>query len=90
MLYVSLCLIALLAVLVVAFANILHAQSRAHARREDLLLNQLLHAVDKPWLPPPVSYDDQALQFEIERQALAARAEYPDRSDWTTQPEQEP
>lgn len=42
-----------LGVAVVAFASLLRGQQRAHARREDLLLNQLLHATGKPWQPAP-------------------------------------
>lgn len=44
----------LVLVLVVSFgAGLIRSQQRAHARREDLLLNQLLNAVGKPWLPAP-------------------------------------
>ena len=39
-----------------AFSAILARQSRAHARREDLLLNQLLHAVGKPWQEAPAEH----------------------------------
>lgn len=48
--------VALAAVLVVAigsFGQLLRWQQRAHARREDLLLNQLLNLAGKPWLPAP-------------------------------------
>jgi hypothetical protein len=35
------------------FTSLLRAKERAAARREDLLLNQLLHAVGRPWQPAP-------------------------------------
>ena len=50
---IELALIGLALVQALAFAGILARQSRAHARREDLLISQLLHAVDKPWQPAP-------------------------------------
>ena len=53
MIYVASALIALLALTVTGFAGVLRGQQRAYARREDLILNQLLHAVGKPWLPAP-------------------------------------
>jgi hypothetical protein len=42
-----------LVAIVVAFAGILARSQRAHARREDLLINQLLHAAGKTWQPAP-------------------------------------
>jgi hypothetical protein len=38
---------------VAAFTGVIARMQRAHARREDLLINQLLHAVQRPWLPAP-------------------------------------
>lgn len=39
---------------IVALAfRFLRGQERAHARREDLILNQLLNSVGKPWQPAP-------------------------------------
>lgn len=35
-------------------ARLLVSQQRAHTRREDLLVNQLLHATSHTWEPPPV------------------------------------
>lgn len=58
MTYVALALVGLLVVTVVGFANLLRAQQRAHTRERDLLLNQLLNTVGKPWLPAPA--DDRA------------------------------
>lgn len=53
MTYLALAELGVLLVTISAFAGLLRAQQRAHARREDLLLNQLLHAVGKPWQPAP-------------------------------------
>lgn len=50
---VALALVAVLAVTVVAFVGLLRSERRAHARERDLLLNQLLHAIGKPWQPAP-------------------------------------
>lgn len=48
------------AVTAVAFASVLAqvlrnhaAEKRSHARREDALLDRLLHATGKTWTPPP-------------------------------------
>jgi hypothetical protein len=38
---------------VTALCRMLASQQRAHARREDLLLNQLLAATGRPWQLPP-------------------------------------
>lgn len=53
---IALALVVLAIVQALAFAGIVARQSRAHARREDLLLNQLLHAVGKPWQEAPASH----------------------------------
>lgn len=53
MLYVALAQAAAIAVVAVTFAALLRSRDRAHARKEDLLLNQLLHAIDKPWQEAP-------------------------------------
>lgn len=81
MVYVCLALVAVLAATVVAFTGLLRSQSRAHARREELILNKLLHAVGTPWQPAPAdlrptSNGDAELASAHER--------------WTTNPEQEP
>ncbi len=76
---VALALVVCLAATVICGAGLVRSQSRAHARREDLLLNQLLHAVGKPWTPAPA-------------EAPAAPAETPDRLpvEWTSSPEHFP
>lgn len=38
---------------VYALARLIASQARQHARERDLLTNQLLHAVNKPWAPAP-------------------------------------
>jgi hypothetical protein len=51
--FVCLALVGLLAITITAFTGLLRSRERAHARREDLILNQLLHAVGRPWTPAP-------------------------------------
>jgi hypothetical protein len=38
-----------------SLTGLVRSLQRAHARREDLLLNQLLHVAGRPWLPAPAS-----------------------------------
>lgn len=73
---IALALAVVLVVLIVAFAQLLRAQQRANARREDLLLNQLLlHAVGKPWQAAPAN----------------ERTPEPEPGErWTSSPEQYP
>lgn len=68
-------LAASLIICVVCFAQLLRAQQRAHARREDLILNQLLHATGHTWQPPPAE-ERPAPEQDVER--------------WTFSPEQYP
>lgn len=63
------------AVLCIVFARLLGSQQRAHARREDLLTNQLLHAAGRAWMPAPADAQSEATV---------------DRSAWVTSPEQQP
>ncbi len=65
MLYVALALAAVLAVTVLAFAGLLRSQSRGHARREDLLVNQLCALAGRPWSTPPAQ---EAASFAPERE----------------------
>lgn len=68
MIVVAVALVAALALTVALGSGLLRSQQRAHARREDLLLNQLLHAAGKPWLPAPA--DEPAPPVEpAEREA---------------------
>ena len=53
MIYVALAALAAAVLEVLAFARIISSQARAHARREDLLVNQLCALAGKPWEPPP-------------------------------------
>lgn len=64
------------AVSVVALAGLIRSQHRAHARREDLLINQLLHAVGRDWQPAPA--DERAPAPE------------PEERYWTATPDQDP
>jgi hypothetical protein len=53
MVYVALAEAAALALIVITLASLIRSQQRAHARREDLLLNQMLNLAGKPWQPSP-------------------------------------
>lgn len=75
MLIVALALVAVLAVTVVSSAQVLRSQQRAHARREDLLVNQLLHAAGMTWQPAP---------------AAAVRRQEPEHPGYIASPEQLP
>lgn len=76
MVYVALAEAAAIVTMVSVFGGLLRSQQRTHARREDLLLNQLLHAAGKTWQPPPTLP-------EPEPQEPTART-------WTATPEQMP
>ncbi len=58
-------------------ASQLRSMQRAHARREDLLLNQLLHVAGRPWQPAPAT-EPALLDAE------------PRPATWTATPEQDP
>ena len=70
------------------FANAIKAQSRQHGRREDLLINQIMHLSNKTWTPPPVAQEPENLE-------LSKPDEYFTNSDflieddeeWTTEPQ---
>jgi hypothetical protein len=51
--YVVLAAFAAVVVEALACARIIASQARSHARREDLLVNQLCSLAGKPWEPPP-------------------------------------
>ena len=74
MLYLALAEAALLLVVVTVFAGIVRSLIRQHARREDLLLNQMCNLAGKPWQSAPAN--------EREQQE-PAEPRY-----WTTNPEQ--
>lgn len=65
--------------LVGGLVRALRAQSRSHARREDALLDKLLHTVGKPWTPSP-----------SETYAWSNHATEPEPTSWTPSPEQLP
>jgi hypothetical protein len=56
---VALALVGLLLVQALLFARVLQRQQRAHARREDLLTNQLLHLAGKPWQQAPAEHRER-------------------------------
>lgn len=53
MMWVTLAVVAGWVVSLVVGARALERARREHARREDLLVNQLLHAAGRTWTPPP-------------------------------------
>lgn len=83
MLYVALTEAVLLAVVTIVFAGIVRSMTRQHARREDLLLNQMLNLAGKPWQPSPAATEN----LDEWRQRLDDAREA--RRSWTTNPEQE-
>ena len=82
MLYVALAEAALLLTTITVFAGLVRSQQRSHARREDLLLNQMLNLAGKPWQPAPATSE-----LDEWRQKLDDAREQ--RRSWTTSPEQE-
>lgn len=71
--------IALVAV-TATLTGLLAREQRAHSRREDLLINQILHLSGRTWTPPPADEWGPATDGE------PLVREY----DWTAQPEQQP
>lgn len=78
---------AVIAAVVVAFTGLLRAKERAHARREDLLLNQLLNLAGKPWQAPPAARAAAAEAAGVDGDEADPRFALP---SWTVNPEQEP
>ena len=58
MIYIALAEAVVLALVVLAFLHFVAQSARAHARREDLLLNQMLNLAGKPWQPPPAAIEE--------------------------------
>lgn len=80
MIIVTIVLAAALVVSLSIFASALRSQQRAHARREDLLLNQLLNAVGKPWQPAPADEREPVTPREIPpRRYTATPEQFPDQ-----------
>lgn len=46
------------------------SQQRDHARREDLLVNQLLHAAGKPWQGSPAEREQRFVDLHTEEERL--------------------
>lgn len=53
MIYVALTALAVLAVVVLAFAGLLRGVNRQHAREREQLLARLMHLAGRTWEPPP-------------------------------------
>ena len=74
MIYIALAEAAAIALIVSILAGLLRSQQRAHARRDDLLLNQMMNLAGKPWQPAPANERPEPLDVEPRF--------------WTTSPEQ--
>lgn len=83
MLLLALAELGVIVLLIFAFASFIRSQSRVHARREDLLLNQALHAAGRPWQPAPADLRPEPTDWD----EVLATSQY---SRFTTTPEQEP
>jgi len=83
MLYIALAEAALLLLIVVTFAGLVRSLTRAHARREDLLLNQMCNLAGKPWQAAPATSEIDAWRQKLDDEAREQRR------SWTTNPEQE-
>lgn len=62
-------------VVVSILARLLVSQQRAHARREDLLVNQLLHAVGRDWQEAPAKTAGRDLADDLVRPRFKAAPE---------------
>lgn len=63
---------------IVGLGSLLRSVQRAAARREDLLVNQILHLSGRTWTPPPAD------------EWRAPRDDEPLVRVWTASPEQQP
>ena len=88
MLYVALVEAAALVVLVYAFSGVLRSVLRSNARREDALIDRMLHVSGNPWnLAPADEFVSPAPSLYDEDGELALSQHY---SRFTSTPEQEP
>jgi len=85
MLYIALAELVVIFLGMFGSMRFVQSQSRAHARREDLLLNQALHAAGRPWQPAPA--DTRQAVEQPDWDELLRTEQY---SKFTTTPEQEP
>jgi hypothetical protein len=69
MLYVALAEAVVLALTVVGFLGLLRSLTSQQAQERKLLMNQVFHAVSKPWAMPPSEPDlepmDENADFEL-------------------------
>lgn len=68
-----------LVVAVATFVRAFAGLQRQHARREDLLIAQLLHTTGNAWTPPP-----------IDEWRRDTKPREPEKRTWTPTPEQHP
>jgi hypothetical protein len=86
MLYVALVEATALIVLVSLFSQMLRSVLRSSARREDALIDKVLHTAGMPWTPAPADRQSQE-PIDWEEQMERLTQHY---SRFTTSPEQEP
>jgi hypothetical protein len=75
MIIAALTAIAALVIVVASLVRLLQQQQRAHARREDLLVNQLLHAVGRDWQPAPAEEGRRTPADDLQRVRFQAAPE---------------
>ena len=86
MLYLALAELGLVALTIFGSWSAMRSQNRAHVRREDLLLNQMLHTAGKPWQPAPA--DDFSPRSLLDDDGEMVLSQHYSR--FTSSPEQEP
>lgn len=74
MLYLAVVQAVASAAVILGVLSLTRSQQRSHARREDALIDRLLHVTGNTWTPPPADNPAPAPVIEI--------------VDWTPSPEQ--
>ncbi len=87
MFYIALAELGVIVLTIFAAASLVRSLTRAHARREDLLLNQALHAAGRPWQPAPADTALVRSSLLDDEGEMILTQHY---SRFTTSPEQEP
>lgn len=88
MLYVALVEAAALVVLVSAFSGILRSVLRSHARREDALIDRVLHVAGNPWNVAPADEFVPLARSPFDDDGELILSQHYSR--FTSTPEQEP
>ena len=80
MIYVAIVALAMSFGSVMALSATIRSLTRSHARREDLLINQLCNAVGRPWQPAPA--DEWEEPEEPVHLYAVSPEQFPDDFDW--------